>query len=71
MENTEGDMTSKAEEYRAKAAQLDELAARNKGTDFGEQYLGLARQWRLMAEQVERRTRLDELLRPVTTKAED
>jgi len=49
-------MTSKAEEYRAKAAQCEKMAERHKDTQFREQYLELARQWRAMAEQAERQS---------------
>lgn len=59
------------EEYRVKAAQLEELATQHKGTDLGKRYFELARQWRVMAERVDRRVRLEELLRRATTTTED
>jgi hypothetical protein len=45
---------SKADEYRAKAAECDHRAAATSDIDIKEQFEDLARQWREMAKQAER-----------------
>jgi hypothetical protein len=45
---------SKADEYRAKAAECDHRAAGAADPDIKEQFEDLARQWRVMAKQAER-----------------
>lgn len=45
---------SKPENYRARAAQCEHAAERNRDATLKAQYLELARQWRELAEQAER-----------------
>jgi hypothetical protein len=47
-------VTSKSEEYRAKAAECDQRAASIRDTEVKAHYQELARQWREMANQIER-----------------
>ena len=47
-------MISKADEYRAKAAECDQRAAATPDVDIKQQFEDLARQWREMAKQTER-----------------
>jgi hypothetical protein len=44
---------SKADEYRAKAAECERRAAATLDPDIKEQFEDLARQWRAMAKQAE------------------
>ena len=48
----------KAEEYRQRATEADEIAEKTSELDVREVYLSIARQWRRMAEQTERRAGL-------------
>jgi hypothetical protein len=45
---------SKPENYRARAAQCEHMAERNRDAALKAQYLEMARQWRELAEQAER-----------------
>jgi len=47
-------MRLSAEEYRARAAQCERMAERNRDPTLKAQYLELARQWRDLAQQVEK-----------------
>jgi hypothetical protein len=48
---------TKAEEYRANAAECDKRAAVARDREVKAQFEELARQWRMMAEQAERMLR--------------
>jgi hypothetical protein len=47
-------MASKAEDYRARAAQCTRMAERNRDPTLSAHYLDLAQQWNDLAEQVEK-----------------
>ena len=46
-------MTSQARSYRARAAQCEQMAERNRNPTLKTQYLEMARQWRELAAHVE------------------
>ena len=50
-------MASKAEEYRAKAAECEQRAASIRDAEIKAHYHELARQWGEMANQIERKGR--------------
>jgi hypothetical protein len=47
-------MVTRAQQYRAKAAECDQRAATTEHADIKEQFEELARQWRDMADQIDR-----------------
>jgi hypothetical protein len=47
-------VVTRAQQYRAKAAECDQRAATTEHADIKEQFEELARQWRDMAEQIDR-----------------
>ena len=48
-------MTTKAEEYRAKARECEELAEQTRDSFIKEQFLEVAKKWREMAEHEDNR----------------
>ena len=51
-------MTSKAEEYRAKARESEEIAEQTRDPYIKKQFLKIAKQWRHMAAYEEKHDRL-------------
>ena len=50
-------MTTKADEYRAKAQECEELAEQTRDPFIKEQFLEIAKKWRHMAAYEEKRSR--------------
>jgi hypothetical protein len=50
-------VTTKAEEYRAKARECEERAAQTRDSFIKEQLLEVAKEWQQMAEHEEKRSR--------------